>query len=979
MRAAERRLHRSLARLRRRAWLVHGLGLLAWIGGAALPTFALVSFVAGPAVGWGGALLAWLVVALAALAAAYVGARPLRGLRGAGAARLLHPHHPDLASMARSAAELGEAPHGAPELVAAHLALVDQRLGEVPSAVAAPWSALREPRILGALVLAVGALSATWADPVSAGAFALLHPGARDEGLRLADVIARIDVELAFPAYLGREPARADDDAILEVPRGTTVRWTMRPRLPIARAELDVVGAKVRLEPGPEGAWTGRFIVRESGVLRVDVRDLDGRDLRDATPRSVRALVDDAPRVDLLEPIADRMVELTEPIALGFAVADDHGLAEVTLVLDAPSGEQRRPLPVSSPTAFEGFTRLSAVELGVMPGDTISVHVEAKDRDDVFGPNVGRSETRRFTVASASSRRTEAIESLEASRDAALTALADRLESPPPAEDGPARERHLATRASSERYAEGLARLAESEPDGFEGRPFDRSVLASMARSLGRKLSEEGRLFGATLGPRARRVSSDEGVVEMLEDQTLFLDDLLARARLDDASAIARELEQLRREMASLLAELRRTDSPEARERLMAAMRRAQARMRELAARVAAMGEDVPGEFLNADSLPQAEAEDALRSLDEAVQSGDLDAAERALLELERQIDALARAFGSAEEGLAEARFGPRERAMAEAMDALVGLEAEQRGLAERTETVQRETAQRAMDAAGEAAGAAARELAESAGRARGALGQMPGDALGPYDREVHDRVSQRLRDVEDTLRAGDLGEARRMAAEARDDAAALARDLEISALMFGGRRGQVAEAAREARRAADATRELAERLDDAIPRLGDHLEAAGRDQLRDDAPRQSEARDAARRLAEQFRSEPDGQPLSPESAEAMDAIERAMEQAERTLRRGEPNEATRAQQEASRRLTELRETLEQDSQSSGQGGEGGGEGMSQSSQQRVSIPVEGDARSAHDRRRRVLDGMRRAAPRGYEEAVRRYYEELLR
>ncbi|MCB9603744.1 MAG: DUF4175 family protein [Sandaracinus sp.] len=978
---AERNLRRALGRLRRRGWLVHALrGLVLCVGVTAL-AFALGAFAVGPVVPTAAAVAAWSVIGLAfAGALAYAG-RPAVALRGAGAARLLEARDPALASMARSAIELSVQPSGAPELVAAHLREVERRVTLVRPREVTPWSLLGRPHVALFFLVAIAAIAGTFAnDRAAAGAFALLHPGARADGVHLADVVTDVRAELTFPSYLGREPSAVEGQTQLAAPIGTAVRWTARARLGLSRASLDVAGTRVPMEREGD-RWVARFFVREDGPLRVDVRDDEGRPLRDALSRSLHAIPDAAPEVRWLEPGLEETVALDEPVVHDFTVEDDHAIAELALVVETAAGTtERRPIPHPGIATHSGAVRVSAVELDARPGDTLAYWLEATDRDDVTGPNVGRSERRTLRVASDATERAEALADLEGARDAGLDALADRLELEHSGEEERERARHRATYASSNAFAERLEALGRAPTQGFDARVVDASVLATMGRRLARSLAEETRLYGPRLAAEATRHQRDDTLVTLLEEQTLFLDDLLARARLDDAASIARELDALRREMTSLLAELRRTSSPEARAQLLAALRRARARAAELAERIAAMGNDVPSEFLNADALPEQETQDALRAMQEAIERDDLDAAEQALADLQRQIDAMAGALSGAEGELADARFGPRERAMAEAMDTLAGLETEQRGLADRSESLRREAADRALEAAGAAAEEAARGLADRAARTREALDGIPEDALGPYDREMVDRARQRVRDVEDALRSGDLGEARRMAAEAHADASGLARDLELSALMFAGRDGQVATAARQAGRAAQSARELSERVEDVLPRLGEHLAEEERERLRGDAPRQGQAEEAAERLSEAFRAEPDGQPLSPESAESVDRAREAMERAARALERGEPVDATRAQQDAARRLTELREELERQSNPppDGGGGGGGGEGRPQQGR-RVEIASDGQGSELAERRRRVLDGMRRPAPRGYEEAVRRYYEELLR
>src|SRR5690606_11756392 len=99
-------------------------------------------------------------------------------------------------------------------------------------------------------------------------------------------------------------------------------------------------------------------------------------------------------------------------------------------------------------------------------------------------------------------------------------------------------------------------------------------------------------------------------------------------------------------ELTSLLAELRRTDDPETRRSLLETAARAQARLRELAQRLAEMATQVPSDFMNMEAMDATESEDALARLREAVDRGDLDEAESQLAALQRQIDALARSLG---------------------------------------------------------------------------------------------------------------------------------------------------------------------------------------------------------------------------------------------------------------------------------------------------------------------------------------------
>ena len=965
---------------------MYALRALAVGGGAGLAAFALIATAVGPVASLWLAVPAWLAVAGAGAAGTWWALREAREIRGPGAARLLSAVRPELASATRSAVELdgdARARELAPDLVAAHAARVQASLAQVPVQVVVPWTRLRHPAVAGgaaAAILAVAMLGLS--DRSASGAYALLHPSQEDaDGLRVAAVVSQMDARLVYPDYLERSPVALTDVSRLEAPLGTTVEVAVEPRIAATAGVLAVGDARVRLTPQPDGWLRGSFVVREDAEMRIRLEDGDGTWLRDPVSRHVRALADQVPSVALIEPAVDRVVELREEISVSFEAHDDVALESVDLVVRTTDGrEVRRRLadyPEHREAQASGTTSIVAASFSARPGDDLVVWLEARDTDQVSGPNVGKSAERRLTVASEATRRAEELADLRAVLNAGLDALADRLENGVPPEAGAAQQRWERVQPSTDAFAVKLDDLAMQLRD----RPAsEHDVYEEMSVRVERLLTREARLHRGRIASASSRRQADDALVQELENDSLLLADLLGRAQIEDAAAIARELDDLRRQMTSLLEELRRADSPEARQALMAAINRAQARMRELMERMASMAREVPQDFINTDAIPQREASDALESLREAVERGDLDAAERQLAELERQIDTIAQALGGGMDQFTQARFGPRERALAEALDQLAGLEAEQQQLARRSSDVRREAAERALAETGAANDEAARRLSREAGQIRQALEQMA-QGGAPMDSEAFERAQQRMRDVEDALSTGDLGEARRMAQEASGDVEDLARDLDLSALMFPGVEGDTAEAAREARQAADDLRGLRRDIDQAIPRVGDFVgEGHGR-QMREDAERQGEVGDAAKRLAERFRESPDGTPLSPEAADAIEQARETMQQAEQSLERRDPIDASRAQEEAARRLTELREQLERQQQQQSQGGGGGNQGGEGALDFRepVRIPGAEEFSGPMERRRRLLDAMREGAPDGYEESVRRYYEELLR
>lgn len=922
----------------------------------------------------------WTLVSGALVVAIWQPIADLVALRGVGAAALLDASDPALAAATRSAWELARArPTGASgALIAAHERRVRERL-----AALRPAAVVRVPRDLGraarpaalALVVALG-IAAT-SGRARAGIFALTHPLAASRiDAPTASVVESFDARVVYPAYLGRSPLRVPAASRMDVPVGSTLELRIVPRITARRVEI-LVGER-RLAATRTGDTFGTsFLVREDERIGVTVTDASGRTVRDSERRAVHAIPDAVPTVRLTSPDADESIDADAVLLLAYSAEDDVGVVDVDLVITPPDGqERRRRLSTSTPAVDSVFgdTTLEARELGAEPGDRIAIRVEARDANDVDGPGVGRSETRTLTLASESTRRQDGIEDLVNARAAALGALADRLEVAVPEDPSAAMARFAVGSAQLTALIGALGRMSFDARVGETART-DAPIYAGMVTRLRRGLSAERRALEPRVQALEPRTAADRALATELENDVLTLTDMLARARVQDAAAIARELEQLRREIASLLRELARAPSDEARAALLTAIGRAEQRLAELRARLGAMGTSAPEEFANVTEAETRQTQAALDAMREGLLAGDLDAAQRALTALEQQIDGIARALGQGESAFSEAHFGDRDRALAEAMDALQGLEAEERELAASSADARNEAARAALASLGDRGAGRAAELGEQAASALAAIEAMEPGRLGQADREEHERTRQRLEDVADALASGDLGEASRMAEEAETDADALSRDLALDAMMFPGHEGATADSARRASDAARRAHELRSAIERAIPELRQHLSDPSRRALQSAAPRQTAAADAAGRLADRFEHGPDGEPLVPDVADDLRDIGELMREARSAREHEEPAETADAEGEAARRLSELRQRLEQDSQRrrSDSGSAGGASELGHP----VEIP-EGHE-GPMELRRRLLDAMSEGAPQGYDDAVRRYYEGLLR
>ncbi|MGB8224295.1 MAG: DUF4175 family protein [Polyangiales bacterium] len=970
----------SLAEYRRRLRLAAATVLAVRIVVAAtavgLASFVVVAWVLGPmtpvvwlCIGWGA------VFAMTTAAVAW-SIQPLLKLRGHGAFGLVAAQQPSLLSPLQSAYELQNERAFSRELVVAQRVGLLRALDASPARKFIPWRWLAQPALATALLFAACAWWSLDFDRAAAGRYALLHAETGEiEGARTSHVVASTAADLLFPQYMGRATERVEHADRLIVPRGTTVQYTITPIGDAARVVLELPGRHVQADHSGD-QFMASFVADTDGPLQIYVESTRGERRVDHRARSIRVQLDEPPQVSIIAPQEDLVVEAQQGILLQHEATDDHGLHELTLIIKLPNGEhiRRNVLPPSDDPQQKlyGETTLRLEEFALAPADAVTVWLEAKDGNLVDGPGVGRSAVRTFTLASEITRRRDRIVELEQLLDTLLATLAVRLEQPLPKR---LKEARLRRNASLVPYNGVMTLLADV---GDHTGPRTIPLLLDMRKRIERLHSREATAYGSVPAQASDRTRYDAAIVAELEKDTLVVADLISEARLNDAAEIASEMRKLRSEIASLIGELRRGQTPELQRALMAALDRADRRLEALRQQLREAMRYVPGEFVNRQAQEASKSNDALRSVREALANGDLDAAEAALMKLDQTIEAMTQALTQSEESLVEARFGPRERALMKATDTIRDLEVEQKRMADKARRAGEKAVERVTGEKKSLASEVQGELQKIAKEVSELLGGVDEEALGPFESSLRGRASERLSDFQKALEGGDLGEALSMANRLAHAANELAKELELSAMMFRGHGGQTSDAAAQAREAAARAQDLRDAAQGAVPDITGALTEGERHDLQKEAERQGEAQQATHQLARRLREEVGGVPVSDEAAEQLEAIEQPMGRAEQALERGDPLEANKQQEAAADQLRRLRQHLESQRRNSGDGG-GKDRGKGMRAHERVEIPT---GRSKADElawRRRVLDAKNGRAPEGYQQAVDDYYERLLR
>ncbi|MSP62965.1 MAG: DUF4175 family protein [Myxococcales bacterium] len=816
------------------------------------------------------------------------------------------------------------------------------------------------------------------------------------------------DVELTFtyPKHTGL-PERVipgTSGAVL-APPGTRVDLRARALLPVDSAELMIEdGADKVLARRPvtvkAGALATSFTVAQPGGYRFAVQPPSGRAVREADLHRIDVEPDRPPRVDLAAPADDLEVAGPRRVELAWSADDDYGLGDLDLVWRAATGdepEQRRQVrAAASGRTASGKFEWDLAELDLKPGVRVAYRLEAKDNDDVSGPNIGRSRTLHVRIYSPAEKHAEQLASEQALVDHAVSLLADRIDADrfallPDVESAatlaPTRELDdwNGVHGKSEGFLGELGKVAaELDRDRLAPKDLKPSLIGIQER-LGklvrdetvrlRELKDRGHRLDLTLLALQPLRDGNPRHVGELERDVLLLDDLISRQRMEELLAVADAMTQARDRLKTLLEQFKKSGAESLRKEIEREIRALERKLAELAEKASRLAGDVPDEFLNREAMGDNDLGKRLDAIKEMLARGEVDQAMAELKRLSASLDKMVGAMESELKGFRGERFSAEEKALSELENKLADLEHDERQMQSDTEEVRAAQKQRAEELMRGRVEAFLKGAREQAAEIRRRIAEVDPQALSLFDQDQLDRAKRRSDDLGRALEQPDLDQGRAMAEQTAEGLEGLSRALRgREQRQWEGMKQAVRKAREQVDETAAAARKLAEEIRRILPAPGELIGPGDKKRLDDLKGRQA----AARQRTEEAR-----QSLEKNSREAGasigDGLKQAashMERAEEKLGRGDPQGSVGEEGQAADQLHQVREQVrEQRRPRPGGAGPGAGGG----SKETVKIPGADEYRAPREFRQDLLDAMKREAPKDYKEQVKRYYEELVR
>ncbi|MCP4675943.1 MAG: hypothetical protein GY854_10640 [Deltaproteobacteria bacterium] len=962
-----RRRGQMLVTLRGTSWLLAGgsvlllalITALGWWGGANLR-----------ALGWVGVGAGLVGLALAVLVIPLVHLR-----RPEAVARRIGQAFPNLASDMLSASQLATSPDASvfsEALVAGHLRSSHEALTSVSREQIYPVRSLIGPAVALALALAVlVCVYSTLPGVLETGLASLWwEPGPPEQTTRhvsaKAPVVGDLTLTLRYPEYLRRDERRLDAiSGGLVAPLGTTVVLEGKSLVPGAnKGTINLPGGgKSPLSVGVDGVVRGHFVVGAGGHFSVALDT--GSLVMEGPERHLEVEVDSPPSIRLLRPVERVEVAEDGEIILELEAEDDHGLGRVDLILRAGSNVQMRKTIIRLADHLKRLkTQYRWTPESVRIGNETDIKIElvVYDDDSILGPKPGRSSPLDVRILTPLSRHKSVTHEQGETLDTLIDLLARRLESPVPSNrrGKEAKERFVMLRRETEDVLGRTARLIRALGQDTLTPRNVADAFIQIRQDLSNQILYEARLHGDALGDFRKRKGVDRVTTRLLETAVIRIDDLLIEQQLRRVVRAGGSLDRQRDELAKLLARFERTRAESARRALLEAIESLEESIKQLQRNMESIRGKVGDTYINPSSVIHMDLLGSLSELRSLLAEGDVGAAAHLVSRLKTD---LGRLMAGLEGGLLSfrtERFGEGERFLGELLDRVMSIESDQLQLRRETTALRRRYQERLVAMM---RGRIDSLVKQQLGRVR-KMRRLTSKIDSPASESGRTRlVRLRLatRELKMALSQGDLDEARQLAREIAD----LAGEWTMKD------KKKKTSGIRELKR-------LAEKLDAevarAYPRPAQLLSTRDRRLTRIQATKQRLLLNHARKLRTWTGNQGEATRfLSHRASSALKAVAADMSRAIDALEAKRVRGAIEEQSSALDELARLREDLKR-----------GDEVAPLDSRPvvlrgKVELPDPDDYEVPPEFREDILEAMHGDLPRKYKDAIKKYYETLVK
>ncbi|MBN2344360.1 MAG: DUF4175 family protein [Deltaproteobacteria bacterium] len=692
---------------RRATWQV-AIQAILWLSSAVGLLSILLLFALG---WWGGShirisgLLLWMLIIGAVLL--YTLILPLRNLhRPSQMARRIGDACPSARSAIISADELLHRGVDQPfsrYLLQAHLERTYQTMAHISPSAVLPPSKLLLPGMLFVLVAAGVYLFGSIHQPViAAGLNSLFSDRELPEQTvlreRLHPVVSDLSLRLKYPAYLGKKEKQFTSfSGGLEAPLGTTVILEATP------IESDATAGDIALSDGshtplsflPDGRVVGKFLIDDIEWFSISLGN--DRSMIRGPKRTVHVETDRRPTIRLLRPTQALEVNADGDVYLEYEAHDDHGIGRIDLIVrGARDVNLQKTITHAAPnvTHIRSDYQWNVSSVRLEDIHDVELLVRVYDDDTIRGPKYSNSEPVAVKIMTPKSRQQELIVKQGQILDGMVDLLAHRLSTPVPVSYEKAddiRDRYLKLRGETEDVTSAIAKLLNRFEQESAASLLLKDTYRQIRQDITNQILFEASLNELPLASYKKRVGVDSVTVRLLERSIAQVDDLILDMQFYTMNESGKLLEQQRNDLVELLHIYQKRRSERTRQNLSEAILRMQRTAQYLAEKMSKVRGQVASAAVS-QALDQAiDLDHYFKELERSLGEGNLKQALALAEQLEQTISQLMAGLEGGHLAFKNERFGKHNEFIGHLLDKLNQAEAAELQLRRKTIGIQRQ------------------------------------------------------------------------------------------------------------------------------------------------------------------------------------------------------------------------------------------------------------------------------------------------
>jgi soluble cytochrome b562 len=490
------------------------------------------------------------------------------------------------------------------------------------------------------------------------------------------------------PAYTGLASVSVPEGNI-EGLKGSTLRLDAVTTKDIVKADIIMDdGKKIPLKIDGR-KLQANFVLFQAQSYRILVEDSYG--FRN-TPISyeLRVKPDGFPTIDLLRPTEDLEINGDETLSLEYSARDDFGIGEIALITKV--GDREEKIGLQKEDAKRLILRDQYTwdlgKLGLRDGEEAVFFLQVFDNDTISGPKIGTSRSVRLKLKNLKGEHQQVADMVRDLNQRMVDLLADHLESPPSGEKPRAPELE---KKFEQNLTEALKRTEDVMRQTEKDRMSDYATwtdLEALKRNMEFTKNELLKKQEQAANDDEKLKAHDDIAAE-LERMSLLSEDIGKRMKAQELASTAQDLARNQERLMDSLEKLQSGDKNL--DAIMKQISELAKTLADLQQAVSQLAQQMPDDFMNADTMQGLGFNDMFRALDEIrkkLMAGDIEGARQMARELFNQMAQMAAAMQNAQRSAMASGMGRMQGEMQRQSNELQEIAREQQEILAKTEGV---------------------------------------------------------------------------------------------------------------------------------------------------------------------------------------------------------------------------------------------------------------------------------------------------